>query len=152
MSNHLAYRRELEVSKSSGRLWIVVRRGFAVSYLGMGEGSERSHLPDALSLVYEQLRAIARHRLASESPGHTLQATALVHEAWLKVCQRETVMALDRAQFLNAAAEAMRRVLIDHARTRKRLKRGGSGEAAVKRSAIEVEDVADLASDYDPEQ
>ncbi len=101
-----------------------------------------------LAEVYDQLRAIARHRLASESPDHTLQATALVHEAWMKLSHRESVMQLDRAQFVITAAEAMRRILIDHARTAKRVKRGG-GEP-VRRL---VADVADLASaDRDGEQ
>jgi RNA polymerase sigma factor (TIGR02999 family) len=102
-----------------------------------------------LEEVYEQLRAIAQSRLNDESPGHTLQATALVHEAWLKLCNRGSVMALDRKRFLVAAAEAMRRVLIDHARTRNRTKRGG-GEA--RRAAVDAGDVLDLAAQQDPEQ
>jgi RNA polymerase sigma factor (TIGR02999 family) len=99
-----------------------------------------------LDAVYDQLRAIARHRLAGEAPGHTLQATALVNEAYLKLSQNPSVFALERSRFMMAAAEAMRRVLIDHARTRKRDKRGGPG---VRRQLI---DVADLASDLDADQ
>ncbi|MGH7179981.1 MAG: ECF-type sigma factor [Tepidisphaeraceae bacterium] len=98
-----------------------------------------------LAQVYDQLRAIARNRLAHESPGHTLQATALVHEAWLKLQQHASILNKDKSQFVLIAAEAMRRVLIDHARTRGRIKRGG----AVKRLPT---DVAELAEDQDPEQ
>ena len=73
-------------------------------------------------LVYQELRGLAEHYLAGERPGHTLQATALVHEAWLRLGERS---ALDREHFLAIAAQTMRRVLIDHARGRQRDKRGG---------------------------
>jgi RNA polymerase sigma factor (TIGR02999 family) len=101
-----------------------------------------------LAQVYEQLRAIARQRLMSEAPGHTLQATALVHEAYLKLRQNSSVFGLDQSRFVMAAAEAMRRILIDHARTRGRIKRGGGA----KREPIDVADVADLATDPEPDQ
>jgi RNA polymerase sigma factor (TIGR02999 family) len=104
--------------------------------------------PDLLGQVYDQLRAIARKRLAQEKPGHTLQATALVHEAYLKLQSHPSVLNADKARFLMAAAEAMRRILIDHARTRKRIKRGGEA----KRTTMTVSDVADLAAVDDPEQ
>jgi len=100
-----------------------------------------------LAQVYEQLRAIARHRIASEAPGHTLQATALVHEAYMKLCMSGSGFQLnDKSQFVIMAAEAMRRVLIDHARGRNRVKRGGG---AAKRA---LADVADLAADQDGDQ
>jgi RNA polymerase sigma factor (TIGR02999 family) len=102
--------------------------------------------------VYAQLRAIAQSRLAAEAPGHTLQATALVHEAWLKLCQRGSVMALDRARFVMAAAEAMRRILIDHARARGRVKRGSGSGGGVSRSTTDIADVLALADDSNPEQ
>src|SRR5438046_6676724 len=102
-----------------------------------------------LEEVYAQLRAIAQNKLANESTAHTLQATALVHEAWLKLCQRGSVMALDRPRFLMAAAEAMRRVLIDHSRTRNRVKRGGG---VPRRSPTDVADILDFATVQDPEQ
>lgn len=107
--------------------------------------------PATLEEVYVQLRAIAQSRLANESSGHTLQATALVHEAWLKLCQRQSVMALDRARFVMAAAEAMRRVLIDHARAHGRAKRGGQGNAS-RRLSTRMSDVLDLASAPDAEE
>src|SRR6476660_6827078 len=104
---------------------------------------------ELLAQVYDQLRAIARSRLNDESPNHTLQATALVHEAWLKLCQRESVIALDRPRFVMAAAEAMRRILIDHSRTRNRAKRGGG---VARRSPTDVADVLDFATVQDPDQ
>ncbi|MEQ1826537.1 MAG: sigma-70 family RNA polymerase sigma factor [Pirellula sp.] len=100
---------------------------------------------DLLPLVYDQLRALAQQRMMQERPGHTLQATALVHEAFLRlVGPRETPWA-GQAHFYAAAAEAMRRILVDHARSRHRLKRGG---AAVR---IPL-NVLDLASAEDSEE
>ena len=115
---------------------------------------EASACPDPgdgqlLTQVYDQLRAIARSRLNNEASNHTLQATALVHEAWLKLCQRGSVMALDRPRFVMAAAEAMRRVLIDHSRTKDRVKRGGG---VSRRSASDLGDILDFATVQDAEQ
>jgi len=75
-------------------------------------------------LVYEELRSLAKRELYSEQPGHTLHATALVHEAYLKLAG-SSMPASDRAHFLAIAARAMRQVLVDHARRRKAVKRGG---------------------------
>lgn len=80
-------------------------------------------------LVYEQLRSAAQRELAAERQGHTLSATALVHEAYLRLVGQRQVPWAGRGHFYAAAAEAMRRVLIDHARGRRRLRRGG-GDAA----------------------
>lgn len=91
--------------------------------------------------VYDQLRAIARARLSDES-NSSLQCTDLVHEAYLRMVDHPAIKSRSRAAFFHCAAEAMRRVLIDHARTRKRLKRGGG----VKPTVI---DVAQLARDGD---
>jgi RNA polymerase sigma factor (TIGR02999 family) len=95
--------------------------------------------------VYEQLRAIARAKLAQQSPGHTLQATALVHEAFLKLRDHPSIVSAEPARFYQAAAQAMRQILIDHARARGRIKRGGN----VRR---EFADVAELADEQDPAQ
>ncbi len=73
---------------------------------------------ELLPLVYEELRALARARMANELPNHTLQATALVHEAYLRLIGNDDRAWANRAQFFAAAAEAMRRILIDHARRR----------------------------------
>jgi len=78
-----------------------------------------------LPLVYDELRAIAGHYLRGEPDGHTLQPTALVHEAYLRLIQCDGLEYRGRAQFLALAATTLRRVLIDHARRRKAQKRGG---------------------------
>lgn len=78
-----------------------------------------------LPLVYEELRKLAAARMAREAPGQTLQATALVHEAWLKLAGSERQQWQGRAHFFGAAAEAMRRILIDKARRKASQKRGG---------------------------
>ncbi len=80
---------------------------------------------DLLPLVYEELRRIAGHKMAGEAPGHTLQATALVHEAWLRLTGPNEQNWENRAHFFSAAAEAMRRILVEHARRRRSIKRGG---------------------------
>ncbi len=90
-----------------------------------------------LPLVYEELRKVAAHRMAQEAPGHTLQATALVHEAWIRLVGDEAPRFANRAHFFGAAAEAMRRILIESARRRKRLKRGGE-LARVELDTVEV--------------
>ena len=80
---------------------------------------------ELIELVYAELRGLARRYFQRERPGHTLQATALVHEAYLALMQRGTVPWEDRAQFTRIAAQAMRRILVNHARDRGRMKRGG---------------------------
>jgi RNA polymerase sigma factor (TIGR02999 family) len=103
-----------------------------------GEG-EPVDMGTLLPLVYDRLRAIAAHRMAGERRGHTLQATALVHEAYLKLVGEKPLPVRSRAHFYAAAAEAMRRILIDHARGKRRAKRGGG------RRGLPL-DVVDLAS------
>jgi RNA polymerase sigma factor (TIGR02999 family) len=78
--------------------------------------------------VYAELRAIAVHKMASERPGHTLQPTALVHEAYLRLGGAERFKFENRAHFFASAAEAMRRILVDSARRHSQLKRGGDQE------------------------
>jgi RNA polymerase sigma factor (TIGR02999 family) len=79
-----------------------------------------------LPLIYDELRKLAAHRLSDEKPGQTLQATALVHEAYLRLVDVEKAQQWDsRGHFFAAAAEAMRRILLNRARSTKRLKRGG---------------------------
>ena len=90
----------------------------------IGRGEERT-LEELLPLVYEELRHIAAARMAQESAGHTLQPTALVHEAWLRLVGSEQQTWQNRAHFFGAAAEAMRRILIDNARRKRALCHGG---------------------------
>jgi RNA polymerase sigma factor (TIGR02999 family) len=87
--------------------------------------------------VYDQLRRLAAHRLASEHHQHTLQPTALVHEAWLKMSGPELRKWNGRGHFFAAAAEAIRRILVDHARRRLAAKRGG-GAVPVDVDEVEI--------------
>jgi RNA polymerase sigma factor (TIGR02999 family) len=93
--------------------------------LAWGAG-DRSALDRMLPLVYEELRRIAVSRLRRERPGHTLQPTALVHEAYMRLVDQRQVDWRNRAQFLGLAAEMMRRILVNHARDRRASKRGGA--------------------------
>lgn len=86
-----------------------------------------------VAAVYDQLRAAAQKQMADERPGHTLAATALVHEAYLKLAGPREIPWQNRAHFYAAAAEAMRQVLLDHAKARGRLKRGGAGAGGHER-------------------
>lgn len=90
--------------------------------IGRGEGKASEEL---LPLVYEELRQLAAARMAHEQPGQTLQATAMVHEAWLRLVADGERTWQNRAHFFGAAAEAMRRILIERARRKSALKRGG---------------------------
>ena len=80
-------------------------------------------------LIYDELRRLAEHQMAAEGPGHTLQPTALVHEAYFRLFGEDPVQWANRGHFFTAAAEAMRRIRIDDARRRGRLKRGGGQQA-----------------------
>lgn len=112
-----------------------------------------------LPLVYEQLRKAAQIEMNGERRDHTLDATALVHEAYLKLVGPRDVAWANRAHFYAAAAEAMRRILLDHARARGRAKRGGGdagGDADARRLGAEghaaISSVADLVACEDPEE
>jgi len=83
---------------------------------------------ELLPLVYDELRRLAAQKMVREARGHTLQPTALVHEAWLRLAGDEAARFENRAHFFGAAAEAMRRILIDRARHRLAAKRGGGAE------------------------
>jgi RNA polymerase sigma factor (TIGR02999 family) len=90
-----------------------------------------------LPLVYEELRKLAAQKMANEAPGHTLQPTALVHEAWLRLGGIHNPGFDNRAHFFGAAAEAMRRILIDHAR-RRRAQRHGGGQVRVDFEGVDL--------------
>jgi len=110
--------------------------------LDAAAAGDRRAAAELLPLVYEELRKLAAARMAAERPGQTLQATALVHEAYLRLVGDQQFDG--RGHFFAAAAEAMRRILVNHARDRKRLKRGGG------RVRLELLDEADsLAEDPD---
>jgi RNA polymerase sigma factor (TIGR02999 family) len=102
--------------------------------VGHGEAQAADEL---LPLVYDELRNLAAQRMSREAPGHTLQPTALVHEAWLRLVRNESVRWNGRAHFFGAAAEAMRRILIEKAR-RKRAQRHGGGQAKLDLDELEI--------------
>ena len=81
-----------------------------------------------MPLVYDELRKLAAHKMAQERPGHTLQATALVHEAWLRLNDSSRQEWRGREHFFRAAAEAMRRILVENARRKLRVRHGGQFE------------------------
>lgn len=104
-----------------------------------------AHASDQLyRLVYDQLRAIARRRMADGRAGHTLQATALVNEACVRLLGANRGPWHGRVHFFRAAAQAMRQILIDHARSRNAVRHGGG------RAALSIGCVADLAGPTDP--
>lgn len=107
--------------------------------LNAAAAGNSSAIRDLMSVVYDELRAIAQVRMNGERAGHTLQATALVNEAYLRLLGREGIEWSGRGHFFRAAGEAMRKILIDHARVKGALKRGGG------RSALSISSVADLA-------
>ena len=99
--------------------------------------------PNLTNQVYEQLRSIARAKLAGQPPGHTLHATALVHEAFLKLREHSSILVAEPSVFFRVAADAMRQILVDHARAKGRAKRGGHARR-------QFGDVAELAASRDP--
>lgn len=102
--------------------------------IGRGDKHQSEEL---LPLVYEELRALAAARLAREAAGQTLQATALVHEAWLRLAYGKSSLWENRAHFFGAASEAMRRILIDNARRKASRKHGGD-QARVDFAELEL--------------
>lgn len=97
-------------------------------------------LDELLPLVYRELHLQAERYLRRERPDHTLQTTALINEAYLKLVDQKSVRWQNRAHFFAIAAQAMRRILVDHARARQRDKRGGEAEK------ISIEDATEMAS------
>lgn len=98
-----------------------------------------------LPIVYDELRRLAAHKIANEVPGQTLQPTALVHEAWLRLGGNPDQQWAGRAHFFGSAAEAMRRILIDRARRKAAIRHGG------RQHRVDIEDV-DLASPANDDQ
>jgi RNA polymerase sigma factor (TIGR02999 family) len=90
-------------------------------------GGQQEALDKLMPIVYRELQSLARRYLSRERSDHTLQSTALVHEAYLKLVDQRSVEWQNRAHFFGIAAQVMRRVLVDHARRRKRDKRGNEG-------------------------
>lgn len=93
--------------------------------MGWGKGDKEA-LDQLVPIVYDELRRQAARYLRHERVGHTLQTTALIHEAYVRLVDQNNVQWQNRAHFFGIAAQLMRRILVDHARTKKRAKRGGS--------------------------
>src|SRR6266498_2210138 len=103
------------------------------------ENGDAKAADELLPVVYQELRRLAAHKMAGEAPGHTLQPTALVHEAWLHLGGDQQPRWQNRAHFFGAAAEAMRRILIDRARKRQvRLSAGLAAPEELHESRIEL--------------
>ncbi len=109
------------------------------------EQGDPSAAEQLLPLVYNELRKLAAHKVAQEAPGQTLQATALVHEAYLRLVDVEKAQHWNsRGHFFGAAAEAMRRILVEQARRKNRLKHGGGMARVELDSGCAVSDPASL--------
>lgn len=121
----------------------------ATILLAAAAGGDKVAADRLLPLVYDQLRRAAELSLAGERPGHTLSATALVHEAYLKLIGPRQIAWANRAHFYAAAAESMRRILIDYARARATQKRGGAAPA--RESALALRGLMDLVSESSSE-
>jgi RNA polymerase sigma factor (TIGR02999 family) len=100
------------------------------------KGGDRRAADKLLPMVYDEFRALARHYLAQERANHTLQPTALVHEAYMKLVDQTRVDWQGKSHFFAVAAQAMRRILVDHARSRQRDKRGGGRARVVLDEAV----------------
>lgn len=122
---------------------------------------DRSSLDDLIPLVYAELRKIAEGHLRNERPGHTLQPTALVHEAYARLIDQKQPDYRNRVHFLAVAAQLMRQILIDHARKKYAAKRGGSRpkfsideacDAAIEKPSlmIELDDALKALEGHDP--
>ncbi|PYS72376.1 MAG: RNA polymerase subunit sigma-70 [Acidobacteria bacterium] len=107
-------------------------------------GGNQQALEKLVPLIYAELRQMAHRCLYRERPGHTLQTTALVHEAYLKLIDQRDTHWQNRAHFFAIAAQAMRRILVDNARRHQALKRGGPAEN------LELDEAANVSLDPDP--
>lgn len=139
------------------------RAGDVTALLQAWQNGEAGALDRLLPLIYRQLHRLAGSYFARELPGHTLQPTALLHEAWLKMADQRRVSWQNRTQFFAVAARLMRRVLVDHARERQALKRGGVertmsleevGEAlaAAEVDVLDLDTALDALAQIDPLQ
>lgn len=108
-----------------------------LSAWGNGDQAVRDRL---MSVVYEELHRLAHHYMKRESPGHTLQTSALVNEAFVRLVDQRTVKWQNRAHFFGIAAQMMRRILVDHARSRHYAKRGGGAQHISLEEALVVSD------------
>ena len=120
--------------------------GDVTMWLERWRGGDRQAFDRIVPLVYGELREVARRVLRRERPEHTLSATALVNETYLRLLDQRRIAAQDRAGFLSIAACTMRRLLVDHARSRQRDKRGGGA------GLLPLEDAEPFLKDYEAEE
>jgi RNA polymerase sigma factor (TIGR02999 family) len=108
---------------------------------------DHAALDQLIPLVYDELRRLARGYMRREKQGQTLQTSALIHEAYLRLVDQKTVQLQNRAQFFGFASQLMRRILVDHARSRSRIKRGGQVQmVSLAEQAVISKDVAEVIS------
>ena len=123
-------------------------RGEITEMLAQVRNGDEAALGRLIPIVYKELRRLAAHHMKQERPSHTLQATALVHEAFLRLAGQKQPDWRDRGSFLAVASQVMRNLLVDHARARRRVKRGGGCELqldeALTLAAFESEEVLAL--------
>jgi len=122
--------------------------GDVTALLRQASAGDQAALERLLPLVYDELRRLAADHLGRERPDHTLQPTALVHEAWIRLVDQTRTSWESRGQFLAVAATSMRRILVDHARGRARIKRAAAGErvALEEDAAVAAERGVDLVA------
>ena len=123
-----------------------VTNGDVTMWLERWRGGDRQAFDRIVPLVYGELREVARRVLRRERPEHTLNATALVNETYLRLLGQRRIAAQDRAGFLSIAACTMRRLLVDHARSRQRDKRGGGA------GLLPLEDAEPFLKDHEAEE
>ena len=125
-------------------------RDRTTALLEPGTEGDPARLDALLPLVYEELRGLAHRQLAGERAGHTLQTTALVHEAYVRLVDDTRVTRKGRAYFFGAAAQAMRQVLVDHARRHAAKKRGGGARpVSLDAATLAVDEIANELLDLD---
>jgi RNA polymerase sigma factor (TIGR02999 family) len=107
-------------------------------------GGDQDAMDRVMALVYDEIRKIAAWHLGGERPDHTLQPTELVHEAYMKLVQRENRNWDNRAHFIGVATQAIRRILVDHARAKKRDKRGGGAIRVTLAEGVALEQMVDV--------
>ncbi len=139
---------------SSGGATVEAEMSDVTRILEAIEGGDAGVTDELLPLVYEELRLLAAQKLSCERPGQTLQATALVHEAYVRLVGDEPQNWNGSGHFFKAASEAMRRILIENARRKKRIKHGGN-RCRVELEAVDyglTHDFMDEFYDLDPEE
>ncbi|TVQ50458.1 MAG: sigma-70 family RNA polymerase sigma factor [Phycisphaerales bacterium] len=124
-----------------------VKQQEATRLLNRASDGEIAAAADLLPMVYEELRALAEHFFRNERHGHTLQPTALVHEAYMRLVDQNSIEWKSRNQFFVIAAKAMRNILVDHARTKGRDKRGGGWQRVTLDAVCETMSLGGAADD-----